>query len=212
MQPPDGRFSEIITSEAQFRAVIGHPSHRVLRTHIAALDEHCRAFIASCPFVLVASTDAAGNMDVSPKGDPPGFVRVLDDTTLAIPERPGNRHADTFSNLVQNRHVGLLFLIPGKQETLRVSGTAVIVRDRWLRDEMVIAGKTPELAIVVTVKEVFFHCAKCVIRSRLWDVTNWPDVAGLPSLARAMVDAGKPDETPEEMQALIDKDARERLY
>jgi len=206
------RFSEIVATESQFRAVIGHPSHRVLRKHLAALDDHCRAFIAKCPFLLLASADGEGNMDVSPKGDPAGFVRILDDTTLAIPERPGNRQAATFSNLLQNRHVGLLFLIPGKEETLRISGTAVIVTDRWLRDEMIIAGKTPEFAIVVTVKEAFFHCAKCVLRSRLWEARHWTDLTGLPSLARAMVDAGKLEETPEEMQALIDKDQRERLY
>lgn len=205
-------FSETVTTESQFRAVIGHPNHRVQGKHIAALDGHCRAFIAKCPFVLIASADAAGNMDVSPKGDPPGFVRVLDDTTLAIPERPGNRQADTFSNLVQNRHVALIFLIPGKQETLRVSGTAVIVRDRWLREEMAMAGKTPEFAIAVTVTGAFFHCAKCIVRSRLWDPSAWPDVSGLPSLAQAMVDAGKLEETPAEMQSLIDKDLRERLY
>jgi PPOX class probable FMN-dependent enzyme len=212
MRPTDGRFSEIVTTELQFRAVIGHPSHRVLRKHITALDQNCRAFIARSPFMLLASADAEGNMDVSPRGDPPGFVRVLDNTTLAIPERPGNRHADTFSNLVRNRHVGLLFLIPGKQETLRISGTAIIVRDQWLREEMAIAGKTPEFALAVSIQEVFFHCAKCVIRSRLWDATDWPDVADLPSLAKTMVDAGKLEETPEEMQALIDKDLRERLY
>jgi hypothetical protein len=208
----DARFTEIVTTESQFRAVIGHPSHRVLRKHIARLDEHCRAFIARSPFLLLASADAAGNMDVSPKGDPAGFVRVLDDTTLAIPERPGNRQAATFSNLVQNRRVGLLFMIPGKAETLRICGSAVIVRDRWLRDSMIVAGKVPEFAVVVTVEEVFFHCAKCMIRSGLWDATQWPDPTGLPSLARAMVDAGGLDETPEEMQALIDKDQRERLY
>jgi hypothetical protein len=208
----DRRFSEVVTTESQFRAVIGHPSHRVMRKHIAALDGHCRAFIAKCPFLLLASGDAEGKMDVSPKGDPPGFVRVLDDKTLAIPERPGNRQAATFSNLVQNRHVGLLFLIPGKEETLRVSGTAVIARDQWLRDQMTVAAKRPEFAIVVTIQEVFFHCAKCVVRSGLWDASRWPDVSGLPSLAQAMVDAGKLDETPAEMQALIDKDRRERLY
>jgi uncharacterized protein len=212
MRPPNGMFSEIVKTESQFRTIIGHPNHRVLRKHIAALDQHCRAFIARCPFVLIGSADSAGSMDVSPKGDPPGFVQVLDDTTLAIPERPGNRHADTFSNLLQNPHVGLLFLIPGKQETLRVSGTAVIVRDQWLRDGMAVAGKRPEFAIAVTVKEAFFHCAKCVIRSQLWSTTEWPDPTGLPSLAQAMVDAGKLDETPEEMQVLIDRDVRERLY
>jgi PPOX class probable FMN-dependent enzyme len=206
------RVSEIVTTESQFRAVIGQPSRRVIRKHVAALDEHCRAFIARSPFVLLASADAEGNMDVSPKGDPPGFVRILDDTTVAIPERPGNRKADTFSNLLQNRQVGLLFLIPGKQETLRVSGTAVIARDAWLRAEMPVDEKVPEFAIVVSIREVFFHCAKCVIRSGLWEPMHWPDVAGLPSLARAMIDAGKLEETPEELQALIDKDVRERLY
>jgi PPOX class probable FMN-dependent enzyme len=208
----DGMFSEIVTTESQLRAIIGHPSHRVLRKHITALDRHCRVFIAKCPFVLIASADSDGNMDVSPKGDPAGFVHVLDDSTLAIPERPGNRNADTFSNLLQNRHVGLLFLIPGKQETLRVNGTAVIVRDQWLRDGMAIGGKKPEFAIAVKITEAFFHCAKCVIRAQLWSPTYWPDVASLPSLAQAMVDAGKLEDTPEEMQALIDKDNCERLY
>lgn len=212
MSPSQPSFAEIVTSEAQLRAIVGHPSHRVLGKHVSSLDEHCRAFIAKCPFVLVASADRAGHIDVSPKGDPGGFVQVLDDSTLAIPERPGNRKADTFLNLLQSPQVGLLFLIPGKQETLRASGTAVIVRDRWLRERMAVAGKLPEFAVVVTVREVFFHCAKCILRSRLWSPTDWPDLAGLPSLAQAMVHAGKLQETPEEMQALIDKDARERLY
>lgn len=208
----DTRFREVVSTEAQFRAVIGHPSHRVLRKQVDALDDHCRAFIAKSPFLLIASSDAKGNMDVSPKGDPAGFVRVLDDSTLAIPDRPGNRRADTFGNLLQRPHVGILFLIPGKSETLRIGGTAIIVRDQWLRDEMAIAGKAPDFAIVVNVKEVFFHCSKCVIRSKLWDSAQWPQLAGLPSLAQTMVDAGKLDETVEEMHALIEKDARDRLY
>ncbi len=208
----DTRFSEIITTESEFRAVMGHPSQVVLKKHITALDHHCRAFIAKCPFVLLASADGEGRMDVSPKGDPPGFVQVLDDSTLAIPERPGNRRADTFSNLLQNRQVGLLFLIPGKQETLRINGTAIIVRDQWLRDAMAIFGKTPEFAVVITIQEVFFHCAKCVIRSRLWDPRHWPDLAGVPSLAQAIVDEAKLKETLEHVQAFIDKDVRERLY
>jgi PPOX class probable FMN-dependent enzyme len=151
-------------------------------------------------------------MDISPKGDPPGFVRVLDDQTLAIPDRPGNRRVDTFRNLLQNPNVALLFLIPGKQETLRVSGTARIVRDLWVREPMAVAGKLPDLALIVNVREVFFHCAKCVIRSRLWDKGAWPDLADLPSLARALVDQAKLEQSPEEVQALLEKDARERLY
>jgi PPOX class probable FMN-dependent enzyme len=205
-------FSEVITTEAQFRGVIGSPNHRVLRKQVAALDDHCRAFIAKSPFLLISSCDGKGNMDVSPKGDPPGFVRVLDDETLAIPDRPGNRRADTFCNLLANPNVGLLFLVPGKQETLRVNGTALIVRDQWVREPMGMAGKLPELALIVKVKEVFFHCAKCVIRSKLWESSSWPDLKGLPSLAQAMVDQGKLEESVEEMEALIEKSNRERLY
>jgi hypothetical protein len=205
-------FSEVITGEAQIRGVMGSPNQRVLKKQIASLDEHCRAFIAKSPFLLISSCDDNGNMDVSPKGDPPGFVRVLDDETLAIPDRPGNRRADTFRNLLANPNVGLLFLIPGKQETLRISGTALIVRDRWVREPMGMGGKLPELATIVKVREVFFHCAKCVIRSRLWESDSWPDSKGLPSLARVMVDEGKLEESLEEMEALIEQSNRERLY
>ena len=205
-------FSEVVTTEAQLREVVGSPSQRVLRKQIPSLDEYTRAFIAKSPFLLISSCDTEGHMDVSPKGDPPGFVRVLDDQTLVIPDRPGNRRADTFRNLLQSPQIGLLFLIPGKEETLRVSGTARIVRDLWVRKPMAIGGKVPDFAIVVNVREVFFHCAKCVIRSKLWDSDSWPALAGLPSLARAIVDQAKLDESVEEIQALIEKDARERLY
>jgi PPOX class probable FMN-dependent enzyme len=139
-------------------------------------------------------------------------VQILDDDTLAIPDRPGNRRADTFCNLLANPNVGLLFLLPGKQETLRISGTAFIVRDQWVREQMAMAGKLPEFAVIVKVKEAFFHCAKCVIRSRLWESRSWPDLNGLPSLAQAMVDQGKLEESLEEMEALIEQSNRERLY
>ena len=208
----DPRFAEVVTSEAQFRSVIGHPSELVLRKHVRSLEEHSRAFIAKSPFLLLASADAAGNMDVSPKGDASGFVRVLDDSTLAIPDRPGNRTAATFCNLLQNSRVGLFFLIPGRQETLRVRGTGSIVRDQWLRDALVASGKVPDFAIVVRIEEVFFHCPKCMIRSRLWDPECWPEPAGLASFAQAVVDAGKLAESPAEIQALLDKNVRERLY
>lgn len=206
------RFAEIVTSESELRALIGHPSEVVLKGRLAALDEHCRAYIAKSPFVIVASADAGGAIDVSPKGDPAGFVQVLDDSTLAIPERPGNRRADTFSNVLQNPHVALIFLIPGKQETLRVSGSATIVRDRWLREQMTIAGKAPTLALVVAIEEVSIHCAKCVIRSKLWDPRHWPDLDGVPSLAQAIVDQAQLTKTLEQVQAFIDDDIRTRLY
>lgn len=208
----DPRFSEVVASEAELRALIGHPSEVMVKGRLGAIDDHCRAYIAASPFVVVASANAAGDIDVSPKGDPPGFVQVLDDSMLAIPERPGNRRADTFSNVLQNPRVALIFLVPGKQETLRVSGTATIVRDRWLRDRMAIAGKAPALALVVAVDEASIHCAKCVIRSKLWDSRHWPDLEGVPSLARAIVDQAQLAQSVAEVQAFIDADIRARLY
>jgi len=206
------RFAEIVASEAELRGLMGHPSEAVVKSRLPALDDHCRAYIARSPFVIVASADGAGEMDVSPKGDPPGFVRILDDATLAIPERPGNRRADTFSNLLQNPHVALIFLIPGKQETLRVSGTAMIVRDRWLCDAMAIAGRAPAFALVVTIAEVSLHCAKCIIRSKLWDPGHWPDLEGMPPFAQAIVEQAKLNKSLAEVQAFLDNDQRERLY
>lgn len=205
-------FSEVVTTEAQIREVIGHASDRIRTKAVAVLDDHCRAFISNCPFVLIGSCDAEGNMDVSPKGDPAGFVRVLDESTLAIPDRPGNRRADTFVNVLQRPAVGLLFLIPGRQDTLRMNGNAMIVRDRWLRDQMVVAGKTPEVALVVKIREVFFHCPKCMIRSNLWNPGQWPDVRGMASFARIKVDRGKLEVSVEEMEAFVAKNTRERLY
>ncbi len=205
-------FSEIVTSEAQLRETLGHPSQAVAAKIVPSLDEHCRAFIAKSPFVLIGSSDAAGNLDVSPKGDPPGFVLALDDQTLAIPDRLGNRLADTFRNVLQNPRVGLLFLIPGKQETLRVAGKAVIVRDQWLLDRMAINGKAPQFAIIVTVESAFFHCAKCMIRSNIWQPAQWPDQEGLPSLARALIDHAKLPDAEAELQAMIDASYRDRLY
>lgn len=206
------RFAEVVTSEEQFRAVLGTPTERAQRKEIAFLDRHARAFIARSPFVLIGSGDAEGRMDVSPKGDPPGFVKVLDERTLAIPDRPGNRRADTFRNILQRDTVGLLFLVPGKRETLRVGGRAIIVRDGALRESMAVAGRLPDFALVVAVEQVMFHCAKCVIRSNLWKPAAWPEVSGLPTMGAALVDAGRLDISAEALDALIEKDYESSLY
>lgn len=208
----NARFNDVVTSEEQFRAVMGNPMLPVIKKEISYLDANCRRFIAKCPFVLISSCDKEGRMDISPKGDPAGFVQVLDERTLVIPDRPGNRRADTFKNILQNDRVGLFFLIPGKQETLRVSGRATIVSDLSLREQMAVGGKIPDFAIVVTVDQAFFHCPKCVIRSDLWSPETWPDETSLPSLAEAVVAAGKLDITVEQVQEMIDHDAKTRLY
>lgn len=206
------QFNDIVTSEAQFRAVMGHPSSLVLKKHIHALDDYCRVFIERSPFILLASADSEGHMDVSPKGDPAGFVKVLDEHTLAVPDRLGNRRADTFRNLLANPQVGLIFLVPGKEETLRVSGRAFIVRDAWIRARMTVRDREPDFAIIIKVDEAFFHCSKCIVRSRLWDTAAWPSTAGLPSLAQTSVAHARLKESVEEVQVLIDKSLCERLY
>jgi len=206
------RFQEVVTTEEDFRSVIGHPSPLVVRKEVSSLDSNARHFIGRCPFLLIGTSGADGRIDVSPKGDPPGFVSVLDDKTLAIPDRLGNRRADTFKNLIANDQIGLIFLIPGKQETLRVSGRAIIVRDLSVREQLAVRDKLPEFAIIVAVEQMFFHCAKCVIRSNLWTPDAWPSLGGLPSLAEAMVSAGRLEQSVPEMQALIEKDAATRLY
>lgn len=206
------QFSEIITTIEQLREVMGYPSHRVTDIAIPKLDKHCRAFIAKSPLVFIASSDASGNMDISPKGDPPGFVQILDDYTLAIPDRPGNRRADTFQNILENPQVGLFFLVPCKGATLRISGTAIIVRDKALRESMAINSKIPDFALIVNIKEAFFHCAKCMLRSKIWQSEQWQSTDDLPSLAQTMVDAANLQESVEEIELLIKEDEREGLY
>jgi PPOX class probable FMN-dependent enzyme len=151
-------------------------------------------------------------MDISPKGDAPGFVRVLDDRTLAVPDRPGNRRADAFTNVLENPRVGLIFLVPGKSETLRVGGRATIVRDADLRESMAARGKTPDFALAVDVEEAFFHCSKCIVRSSLWIAQAWPSLDGLPSLAQTMVDAAALPMPVEALEEIIKQNESERLY
>ena len=206
------QFKDVITDHAQFRELMGEPPPPCVAKTIASLDRHCRAFIARSPFVLIASASARGRMDVSPKGDAPGFVRVLDDKTLAVPDRPGNRRADTFMNVLENPRVGLIFFVPGKNETLRVSGGATIVRDAELRESMAARGKTPDFALAVDVEEVFFHCSKCIVRSSLWIPQAWPSLDGLPSLAQTMVDAAALPMPVEALEEIIKQDESERLY
>lgn len=206
------RFREVVTTEEQFRSVMGSPSAPVIRKELNELDSHAREFIGRSPFLLIGTSGADGRMDMSPKGDPPGFVRVLDEKTLAIPDRLGNHRADTFVNLVVNDQIGLIFFVPGKQETLRVSGRAIIVRDLEIREQMAVGDRLPEFAIIVEVNQMFFHCAKCIIRSNLWKPEFWPTLSGLPSLAETMVSAGKLRQSVEEMQAIVDNDAATRLY
>jgi uncharacterized protein len=207
------KFNDVVRSEEDLRALMGGPvAPPVVEKTLSALDRHCLTFIKRSPFVLIASSNAEGRMDVSPKGDAPGFVKVLDEHTLAIPDRPGNQRFDTFRNLFESPWVGLIFLIPGKRETLRISGKAEVVRDSELLASLAANGKVPALAIAVHVDEAFFHCAKCIIRSHLWQPEHWPPLAGLPTLAETMKDAASIPVPVEVVEGIIREDEENRLY
>ncbi len=205
-------IDEFVTSLDEVSAVMGKPSQRVLQKVSDHIDDFCSGFIAKSPFLVIGSLGTEGHFELSPKGDPAGFVKVLDDKHLAIPDRLGNRRADTFRNVLQNPKVGLIFLIPGKPETLRIGGEARIVRDQGLRESMAVAGRLPDFAMVVYVERVFMHCPKCMLRSKLWQPEAWPDLAGTPSMAEMMVKSGELEITTGELQAIIDKSQQERLY
>ena len=204
-------FKDTVTSREELRAIFGAPMERAVLKEHASLDVHSRAFIASAPFVLLATSSAAGRCDVSPKGDAPGFVLVLDDRHLVVPDRIGNNRIDGLTNIVENPHVGMIFLIPGREDTLRVNGLASIVRDAEILGRLEVQGKRPKVAIGVVVEECFLHCAKAFKRSGLWERERWPDVAGLPSMARMLWD--QIDAKPAGLSCVEDyeRDQQERL-
>ncbi len=206
------RFRDVVTSEAEVRAVTGEAHERAVAKVVRVIDEHSRRFIAAAPFVFIASIDEDGTADVSPKGDPAGFVKVLDERTLAIPDRLGNRRFDTFRNILRNPAVGLIFLIPGITYTLRVSGTAIIVRDADLRAELAVHGKLPDHVLIVDVSRVLSHCPKCMIRSGLWKPEAWPDTADVPSFAETLAAHARLDESVAQVEAVIEAANRDRLY
>jgi PPOX class probable FMN-dependent enzyme len=159
----------------------------------------------------VATSGADGSCDVSPKGDPPGFTLVLDDTTIAIPERPGNRRADGFRNILANPHVGLIYLVPGRGDTLRINGTARLVSDAPFFDQMRVKGHRPLLALVVEIKQVFYHCSKAFLRSDLWQPATWNPTA-VPSRARLAQRLEQPDVALEDLDRYYGPAYATRLY
>ena len=205
-------FKKIVTEEASLQKLLGKPHSQVVDKTINKLDKHCKVFIARSPFLLVASADDQGNFDISPKGDPEGFVEILNENTLVIPERPGNRRADTFKNVLKNPMVGLIFFIPGKKESLRISGKATIIQDEDILERMSVQGKAPKIGLAVDVSEAFFHCAKCIVRSKLWSPESWPSLEGLPSLSQTMEDGANSMIPNKVMEVLVKRDEKKRLY
>lgn len=179
---------EFITSREGLRRHYRAASEVARRKELAALDGHARGFLERSPFVLIGSSDDDGNADVTPKGDRPGFVAILDERTIAIPDRPGNNRLDTWENLIVNPAVGLLFLIPGMNETLRINGIGRITADEQLRTRLAVDGKLPVSVLVVEIRAVYMHCAKAFMRSELWKPGTWPDRADLPTLGQILRD------------------------
>jgi PPOX class probable FMN-dependent enzyme len=175
-----------ITSLDQLRELYPPPRQRSILKELDHLDEHCGRFISLSPFVLISSADAAGNCDVSPKGGPPGFVALLDDHRLLIPDATGNRRLDGLQNMLENPRVGLLFLIPGMGETLRINGRVTLTRDPDLLADLRTGGRPAQLGLVVTIEQAYLHCAKALIRSKLWQADTWPQE--LPSAAEILND------------------------
>ncbi|MGK0275837.1 MAG: PPOX class probable FMN-dependent enzyme [Ilumatobacter sp.] len=203
---------QIVSTEAEVREVLGEVLYSQDTKVIDHIDEHCRVWIERSTFVVVSTVDKAGRIDVAPKGDPSGSWKVLDPHTIAIPDRLGNNRADTFTNIVENPRVGLMFVVPNRTEVVRVSGTALIVRDAELLESMAVKGKLPNFAIVVRVEEAMFHCGKSMIRSNLWKPDKWGSVDGLPSYGQALVDHGQLSISVNDMQEGVEANARESLY
>ena len=193
-------FEQVIASEEQLRELYRHPHELVRRKKIDHLDDGCRDVIAAAPLVLLATSAPGGACEVSPRGGPPGFVRVLDERRLAIPDLNGNNLLDSITNIVANPHVGLLFVLPGRDETLRVNGRAWVVTDDAVLDGFTAELKRPKAAIGVAVDDAFVHCAKSFRRGRVWDPASWaPDVA--PSAAELLTCHIQLEATPDQLAA-----------
>jgi uncharacterized protein len=183
---------------------------------LSSLDKHARNFITRSPFLCIGTQNLQGRADVSPRGDPVGFVKVLDEQTLAIPDRPGNNRLDTLENILVNPVVGLLFIIPGFDDTLRVNGHATLVKDADLLETMQVNGRIPKLAIVVRVTEVFLHCAKAFRRSHLWDTAHHQNRSEMPSLLKIILDqttgAPKDDDEMRKIDEGLEEAYKKTLY
>ncbi|MEV0262408.1 MSMEG_1061 family FMN-dependent PPOX-type flavoprotein [Streptomyces sp. NPDC050617] len=198
-------------SPAEVRARLGEPEAMIKAKIQTRIDDQFRLFIAHSPFMTMATANAAGRVDCSPRGDYPGFAKVLDDHTLAVPDRPGNKLADSFRNIAENDGIGLLFLIPGLRESVRVNGSAYVTDEPDVLARMRTEAKQPELAIVVEVEEAYFHCGRAILRSRLWDPDSQALADELPTFAEMAVAQSDIDLDPSLLERGLE-DAYRKLY
>jgi PPOX class probable FMN-dependent enzyme len=200
-----------ITDPASLRDHYGTVHPLALKKVLPRLDAHSRAFIALSPFCVLATSDGAGGVDASPRGDAPGFVAVLDETTLLLPDRPGNNRVDSYGNVVAHPGVGLLFFVPGINETLRVNGQAEVVTEASLLGSLQAHGKAPKAGLLIAVREVFFHCGKALMRSRLWDASQHVERNSFPTLGTIIADQTRAMPAPE-ADELVERGYRNNLY
>ncbi|MFN0021520.1 MAG: MSMEG_1061 family FMN-dependent PPOX-type flavoprotein [Pirellulaceae bacterium] len=207
-----GKFQKLITTAAELTGLIGVPSEVAVKKQLAELDQHMTQFIAESPFLLIGTVGLDGSCDVSPRGDAPGaLAKVLDPKTLVIPERTGNRRADSLRNIIETGRIGLLFLVPGLGETMRVNGRACVLQDEAMLASLTAQGKTPLVAIGVEVEECFLQCAKALIRSQLWQ--GIPRKSSLPSFAQILLDQTQvAGQSVESLHAAIEESYAQRLY
>jgi uncharacterized protein len=202
----------IVEDIREIREIYGEPMERAVKKQLPKLEKHSRAFIALSPFLVMATCDAEGRCDASPKGDAPGFVHVLDDETLLIPDRLGNNRIDTISNLMEHPRIGLIFFVPGLRETLRVNGRAQVTTDPALLESCVAQAKLPRSGILVSAEEVYFHCGKAIIRSDLWNPAKQINKADFPSLGIIIADQIGQATEPKEAERMTEESYRTRLY
>lgn len=200
-----------VTTIEELEEIIGVPGERAATKVTPYVTPLVRQFVMASPYFLMGTADADGNCDVTPRGDAPGAVLFLDDRTLAIPDRLGNRRIDSMRNILINPHVGLLFLVPGTDETVRINGRATITREPEVLAQLSMRGKEPNVAIVVEIDEVFTHCARSILRSKLWEPESWPDPDTIPTLA-AMMAEQKDMPAPDESAGKRNEEYRQRLY
>lgn len=206
-------LSSIEAYEA-LREAVGEPTASIAEKEMPKLDKHARHFLSLSPILFISTVGTDGQADISPRGDPAGFVKVIGDNTILIPERPGNRRADTMSNIIENpgHSVALIFLLPGVEETLRASGRARVIDDPAVLEDMAVRGKVPQLGILVEIDEVFFHCAKALKRAQLWDPDTRIDRKEFPTLAQITRDQRETDTPLEEIEERIRESYETRLY
>lgn len=204
--------TDVITTEQAIRDVIDGVFASQAGKILDHIDELCRVWIERSPFLVMSTVDKTGRLDTSPKGDPAGFVKVVDQHTLAIPDRPGNHRFDSFRNILETGQIGLIFMVPNRNEVVRVNGTAQVVRDLDLRQQMAINGRVPDFAILVRVKEAFYHCGKAIIRSKLWSPEDAAPTDGLPTYGEALLSHAKLDMSQEEMDTRLKHNDENRLY